>query len=168
MAILTWKNCKHFSSLLGQSRFLIMDHLFVCSLCSSVCLCLSLYHWVSIFLPHHTSSLPSPVPSPHPHYPCLCRCLAFSVLQNSIFGQNVFGPELSQKVTHTTGVSRLSLGGERAWLTYGEWNEDFWVPEVALRIQEVARVEGIWLLKVAWVVEGRTQDGIHGNALRGC
>lgn len=42
-----------------------------------------------------------------------------------------------------------------------------WLLELPLSIQEVARVEGIWLLKVAWVMDGRTQDGVHSNALRG-
>ena len=64
-------------------------------------------------------------------------------------------------------MSRHAHGGERACLTYGEWNEDLWLLELALRIQEAARVEGIWLLKVAWVMEGRTQDGVHRSALRG-
>ena len=60
------------------------------------------------------------------------------------------------------------MGEKEHDLTYGEWNEDLWLLELALRIQEVARVEGIWLLKVVWVTEGRTQDEIHGNALKGC
>ena len=60
------------------------------------------------------------------------------------------------------------MGEKEHDLTYGEWNEDLWLLELALCIQEVARVEGIWLLKVAWVMDGRIQDGVHSNAPRGC
>lgn len=80
----------------------------------------------------------------------------------------MFGPELSQKVTHRAGVSRHSLGEEEHGLPMenGMKTSDFLKFPCASK--EVARVEGIWLLKVVWVMEGRTQDGIHGNAVRGC
>ena len=136
-------------------------------MCKYVFLSLSL----SLSLTESLSSFPI-IPHPYapPHTILISEDVLLSLSFRFIFSQTVhigFGVGSRERVTYRVGVSRHCHGGERTWLTYGEWNEDLWLLGLALHIQEVARVEGIWLLKVAWVMEGRAQDGVHSNALRG-
>lgn len=133
----------------------------------SLCLSLYLHRWLSLRLPSPSYLIPILPPHTILISEDVLLSLPFRLL---IFSQTVhtgLGAGSREGVTYRVGVSRHAHGGERAWLTYGEWNEDLWLLELALRIQEAARVEGIWLLKVAWVMEGRTQDGVHRNTLRG-
>lgn len=133
-----------------------MDPLSV--LCLRVCVCVS--HLISI--PDLVSILLPVAPPPFlcaSHYLCRCRNLSPS-FQNV---HPVFGAGQRERVTLREGVQRV-------WFTRGEWDGDILLPEVALCVQEVARGEDIWLLKVAWVrmpQSGGAQDGVHGSALGG-
>lgn len=90
----------------------------------------------------------------------------------SFFPRNVYLVFWSwiKKESHTQSVSEQAFSWGRKSIIY-PWRMGWKTSgllEVALCIQEVARIEGIWLLKVAWVMEGRAQVGVHGKALRGC
>jgi hypothetical protein len=54
----------------------------------------------------------------------------------------------------------------KALLAHGEWNKGFQLPEVTLCIEEVPRVEDVWLLKIMWITD-RAHDRINGGVLRG-
>ena len=129
-----------------------------------MCLHLSLYfyHWFCLYyLLYPTISLPFPL-----HYLYLCRCFAFFFLQNS--SQNVhpvFGAELNQKDTQSVseqafprGRKNMAYPWKMEWRLLSSWSCPVH-PGSGQGRRHLA-------LKVMWVLEGRTEDGVLGNALR--
>ena len=133
-----------------------------------MCLHLSLYlyHWFCLsYLLYPTISLPFPL-----HYLYLCRCFAFFFLQNS----HVF-PKCSPSVwgwteseSHTQSVSEQAFPRGRKNMAY-PWKMEWrlltsWSCPVHPGSGQGRRHLA---LKVMWVLEGRTQDVVLSNALRG-